>query len=231
MRLFFISLCLLSVSVGAKSLPEGPHLLTTGFAEVRVEPNMAVIEVNAEAINPDGLKAKQALDHRVEQFIVAANKLGLVNTQIVAQTLYTQPEYEYPEKGKPVLVGYKASRQLTLSLTELDKLSQLLDLVLQHQLQQVNSVRFMLQDNAAIAMQARKLAINDAKEKAAMLAQSFGATLGTVYQINYQQRHVMPVVRAEAMMLKDSGSNGGYLRDELSVRDEVEVIFMLDIKQ
>lgn len=231
MRLLFISLCLFSVSVAAKSLPEGPHLITTGFAEVRVEPNMAVIEVSAEAINPDGLKAKQALDQRVEQFIVAAQKLGLANTQIVAQTLYTHPEYEYPEKGKPVLVGYKAARQLTLSLTELDKLSQLLDLVLQHQLQQVNSVRFMLQDNATIAMQARKLAINDAKEKAGMLAQSFDATLGAVYQINYQQRNAMPVMRAEAAMLKDSGSNGGYLRDELSVRDEVQVIFMLDIKQ
>ncbi|WP_434340094.1 SIMPL domain-containing protein [Motilimonas cestriensis] len=233
MRAIIISLCLFSSSLFAGQLPDGPHVITTGFAEVKASPDMAIIEVSAEVIHSDGLQAKQELDKRVEQFIgLAAKQLGLGEQQIVAQTLYTHPEYQYPEqgKGKPVLVGYKASRNLTVSLTELDKLSQLLDLILSQELQQVNNIRFVMQDNTALAMQARQLAIESAKEKAAMLAKSFDATLGPIYQINYQQRNNVPVVRAKSAMLMESAPSGGYLHDELTVRDEIQVVFTLNVK-
>lgn len=231
MRLVILSCLLFSCSVFAAATPEQPHVITSGFAEVKVNPDMAVIEVSAEVIDKDVLKAKQQLDKRVNDFIVLAiNELQIKQPQIVAQTLYTHPEYEYRKDDKPLLVGYKASRQLTISLLDLDKLSQLLDLILANQLQQVNNIRFEIQDSGDLQLKARKLAIEDAKAKAEMLAKSFGAELGSIYQINYQQRNAVPVLRAKSAMMMESAPNGGYLRDELTVRDEIEVVFTLKVK-
>ncbi len=232
MRLVFLSCLLFSYSVFAAATPEQPHVITSGFAEVKVNPDMAVIEVSAEVVDKDALKAKQELDQRVNAFIkVAIDELQIKQPQIVAQTLYTHPEYDYRKDDKPLLVGYKASRQLTISLLDLDKLSQLLDLILANQLQQVNNIRFEIQDSADLQLKARKLAIEDAKAKAEMLAKSFGAELGSIYQINYQQRNAVPVLRAKSAMIMESAPNGGYLRDELTVRDEIEVVFTLKVKE
>ncbi|MCE2571015.1 SIMPL domain-containing protein [Motilimonas eburnea] len=232
MRLAIFSCLLFSCSVIAAATPEQPHVITSGFAQVKVSPDMAVIEVSAEVVDKDALNAKQQLDKRVNDFIVSATKeLNIAQPNIVAQTLYTHPEYEYRKDDKPLLVGYKASRQLTISLMDLDKLSQLLDLILANHLQQVNNIRFEIQDSADLQLKARKLAIEDAKSKAQMLAKSFDAELGAIYQISYLQRNAVPIVRAKSAMMMESAPNGGYLRDELTVRDEIQVVFTLKVKE
>ncbi len=226
MRAMLLGLSFLSTVAVADGMPQGPYVSTTGVAEVKVMPDRANLNLSASVLHKDGLKAKHEVDERVEAFILAAQALGISQKDINAGTLYTRPEYNYPKHGKRELLGYRATRKITLTLDELDKLSKVLDSALESGLQEVTNIQFTLRDTKAAKLKARALAIKDSKDKAAQLAQAYDAKLGEVYSIKYQQADHRPVYRASVEMM-EKGDGGGYIQNEIVITDQVNVTFDL----
>ncbi|MCV5446410.1 SIMPL domain-containing protein, partial [Escherichia coli] len=84
---------------------------------------------------------------------------------------------------KPVLLGYRAQRQLAVKLYQLDKLSPLMDTALKAGLESVSQIEYGLKSPQVIKEQARLNAVEDAKTKAESLAKAFGMKLGKVYSV------------------------------------------------
>ena len=208
-------------------------IITSGTGEVSAEPNMAEINLQLEAINLDGNRAKSDVDKRVNRFLSAIKRLDLDDSSVIASTLQLNPNYEYRNQAR-VFIGYRASRNVTVTLEKLDLLNQLMDIALDSGIDQIGHVQFKVTDEDKYQRLAQQLAIADSKKKAARLATAYGATLGPVAQIQYQGAAThLPEAQFRMQSMSRSAmqdeATGKYLHDQLRFSDHINVIFELII--
>ncbi|HHG3232383.1 TPA: oxidative stress defense protein [Vibrio parahaemolyticus] len=219
------ALSLSSVSVLA-DVPEFAHVTTTGYGEVVATPDMATFSVKVVDTTMTAEQAKQSVDKTVEDFLQYLSDAGLSKDNITSSNLYLAPQYHYPKSGKAELVGYRASRSINVTVTDLADLNQYLDMALKAGINQVDNIQLKVSNQAEYQQKARMAAIKDAREKAASLASGFDKKLGGIWQINYNQMHVQPVLMRSMTMDSKQGSNS-YQDSTLVIRDQVDVVYKL----
>ncbi|ACY50640.1 hypothetical protein VEA_002478 [Vibrio antiquarius] len=219
------ALSLTSASVLANS-PEFAHVTTTGYGEVIATPDMATFSVKVVDTTMTAEQAKQSVDKTVEQFLKNLSDAGLSKDNVTSSNLYLAPQYHYPKSGKAELVGYRASRSIDVTVTDLKNLNQYLDMALEAGINQVDNIQLKVSNQAEYQQKARMVAIQDAREKAASLATGFEKKLGDVWQINYRQMHVQPVLMRSMAMDSKEGANS-YQDSTMIIRDQVDVIYKL----
>ncbi|HHF2915772.1 TPA: oxidative stress defense protein [Vibrio diabolicus] len=219
------ALSLTSASVLANS-PEFAHVTTTGYGEVIATPDMATFSVKVVDTTMTAEQAKQSVDKTVEQFLKNLSDAGLSKDNVTSSNLYLAPQYHYPKSGKAELVGYRASRSIDVTVTDLKNLNQYLDMALEAGINQVDNIQLKVSHQAEYQQKARMAAIQDAREKAASLATGFEKKLGDVWQINYRQMHVQPVLMRSMAMDSKEGANS-YQDSTMIIRDQVDVIYKL----
>jgi len=163
--------------VHADELPNGPHVVTSGKATVDARPDIATLSIVVNVSSKDAADAKKQADSRVAQYFDFLQKNGIEKKDIDAANLSTQPEYDYTKEGKSVLKGYRAVRQVQVTLRQLDKLNDLLDGALKSGLNEVRSVELGVANPESYKEQARKAAIKNATQQASELAEGFNAKL------------------------------------------------------
>ncbi|MGY5741044.1 oxidative stress defense protein [Vibrio antiquarius] len=219
------ALSLTSASVLANS-PEFAHVTTTGYGEVIATPDMATFSVKVVDTTMTAEQAKQSVDKTVEQFLKNLSDAGLSKDNVTSSNLYLAPQYHYPKSGKAELVGYRASRSIDVTVTDLKNLNQYLDMALEAGINQVDNIQLKVSNQAEYQQKARMAAIQDAREKAASLATGFEKKLGDVWQINYRQMHAQPVLMRSMAMDSKEGANS-YQDSTMIIRDQVDVIYKL----
>ncbi|MDF5081770.1 oxidative stress defense protein [Vibrio parahaemolyticus] len=219
------ALSLSSVSVLA-DVPEFAHVTTTGYGEVVATPDMATFSVKVVDTTMTAEQAKQSVDKTVEDFLQYLSDAGLSKDNITSSNLYLAPQYHYPKSGKAELVGYRASRSINVTVTDLADLNQYLDMALKAGINQVDNIQLKVSNQVEYQQKARMAAIKDAREKAASLASGFDKKLGGIWQINYNQMHVQPVLMRSMAMDGKQGSNS-YQDSTLVIRDQVDVVYKL----
>ncbi|EOX4915636.1 oxidative stress defense protein [Vibrio alginolyticus] len=219
------ALSLTSASVLANT-PEFAHVTTTGYGEVTATPDMATFSVKVVDTTMTAEQAKLSVDKTVEEFLKSLSDAGLSKDNITTSNLYLAPQYHYPKSGKAELVGYRASRSIDVTVTDLKNLNQYLDMALEAGINQVDNIQLKVSNQAEYQQKARMAAIKDAREKAGSLATGFEKKLGDVWQINYRQMHVQPVLMRSMAMDSKEGANS-YQDSTMIIRDQVDVIYKL----
>jgi len=219
----------------ADEVPNGPHVATSGQASVDATPDIArlVIEVSVSA--KGAAEAKTQVDTRLVQYFDFLQKNGIEKQDINAANLRTQPEYNYLKEGKAELKGYRAVRQVQVTVRQLDKLNTLLDGALKSGLNEIRSVELSVANPAQYREKARQAAINDAIQQAGALAKDFNTRLGPIYSIryhadNYQPRPVVRMFKtADAAPMTSAAQT--YEQQSIHFDDQVDVVFELQRNQ
>lgn len=226
-----LGLATLTTPVLAAELPNGPHVITSGTASVEATPDIATLTIEVAISSKDAADAKKQVDARVAQYFDFLNKNGIENKDIDAANLRTQPEYDFLKTGESVLKGYKAVRQVQVTLRQLDKLNELLDGALKSGLNEIRAVELGVANPDAYRDRARTQAIENATAQARSLAQGFSAQLGPIYSIRYHVANYqpMPVARMfkanDAMTQTDAAQT--YVQQTIHFDDQVDVVFEL----
>lgn len=231
--LLTLSALVVSAPLFALEVPQAPHLVVSGYAEQKAEPDMLTLNVSVTALEKQGIKAKQQVDGKVAAFFGQLEGLGIKRSDVEAGNLVISPEYKYPQNKKPELVGYRAQRQLAVKLYQLDKLSELMDTALKAGLESVSQIEYGLKSPQIIKEQARVGAVEDAKTKAESLAKAFGMKLGKVYSVEYRNNTPMPIysraLKAAAMAAPAADMmENSYQQQQISITDNVEAVFLLE---
>ncbi|HDZ8857374.1 TPA: SIMPL domain-containing protein [Aeromonas dhakensis] len=230
--LLTLSALVVSAPLFAIEVPQAPHLVVSGYAEQKAEPDMLTLNVSVTALEKQGIKAKQQVDGKVAAFFGQLEGLGIRRTDVEAGNLVISPEYQYPQNKKPELVGYRAQRQLAVKLYQLDKLSELMDTALKAGLESVSQIEYGLKTPQAMKEQARLGAVEDARSKAESLAKAFGMKLGKVYSVEYRNNTPMPIysraLKAAAMSPAADMMENSYQQQQISITDNVEAVFLLE---
>lgn len=219
----------LPAALQAAEVPAGPHVVTSGTASVDATPDIATLAIEVNVSAKDAASAKKQADQRVAEYFAFLQKNGIEKKDINAANLSTQPEYNYLKDGGTQLKGYRAVRQVQVTLRQLDKLNDLLDGALSAGLNEIRGVELGVANPASFRDQARQKAIDNATSQAKALADGFHAKLGPVYSIRYHVANYqpMPVARmyktAEAAGQSDAAQT--YEQQSIHFDDQVDVVF------
>jgi len=226
-----VGLGTLPLALQAAEVPEGPHVVTSGTSSVDATPDIATLAIEVSVSSKDAAQAKKQVDERVAQYFDFLQKNNIEKKDISAANLRTQPEYDYLKTGESVLKGYRAVRQVQVTLRQLDKLNELLDGALKSGLNEIRAVELGVAKPDVYREQARQKAIENATQQAASLAKGFNAKLGPVYSIRYHVANYQPM--PVARMYKTAGAAAEsdvaqtYEQQSIHFDDQVDVVFEL----
>jgi uncharacterized protein YggE len=113
---------------------------------------------------------------------------GIVSSNAIISSTYCNP-------GKQVLVGYTASESITVKVRNTDTVGDIMQALGTTGVSGLSGPDFSIDNPDALQAQARKLAIDDAKAKAQVLAKDLGVTLGKIE--SFSDNSSSPIMYAE----------------------------------
>ena len=168
-----------------------PRTITVvGTGTVSLKPDLARINVGAEATAPTVSEAKAEVDRQIAAILNALKGLDISEKDI--QTSHYSVRYErqpyepvFREGARPESQGaYRVSNMLRVTVREIDAAALVLDAVVEAGANQVYGVSFTVSDNAAWQSMARKEAVADATARAEELAGLAKVNVGQVLSIS-----------------------------------------------
>jgi uncharacterized protein YggE len=228
----FVLLLALSMPLFANEHTAPRMVSTSGMGEAKAKADNAEVIMQTSSTQKTATAAKSEVDRRVNLFLDKLKALGIAKGDIVASGLRLSPEYSYDNRTR-TFAGYSASRDVTVTLKDLEKLNNLLESATESDIGTIQQIRLQSSKEDQLRQQAFEAAIADSKAKAEALAKAYGAELGAVYNITYQSATPMLSPKMEAGMVRtmaaDMGGGGQYLHDDITVSDQVQVVFELMI--
>jgi uncharacterized protein YggE len=113
----------------------------------------------------------------------------------VKTTGYTlNPNYRYPQGGKPEITGYTATNILQIRTGNLQGVGKLIDAGMQSGANQINRLVFTLKDEHSAQLQALRMAAQKAQSKAEEMAGALGLKVVRVLSLIENERGVRPII-------------------------------------
>lgn len=174
-----VSLCL-PVSVFAA---DHATINVNGTGEISAVPDQATLNVTVEETADTVIAAKKTVDQRMAELLAVADKFGIDQKHRDASSIIVLPSYEY-KSGERHYLGEKVTRQLTLKVTQLERLSDLLQALTQAAPMRFDAPQLGFKELPALQHKALALAVRDAREKAKTLADAAGVRIDSVLTIS-----------------------------------------------
>ncbi len=198
-----------------------------GAASITVAPTIAYVSVGVTTFNKDAVIAQSDNAQKMEQVFNALDDLGISRDKIKTTSYSISARYDYTEYTSK-LVGYDVTNGIMVTVTDLTKVSQVLDMTVKQGVNQANSISFGItdQENRQFYLQALAEAQTNARSKADALAAAAGIRSIKPLQITEGSPVYVVPVRYDVSDEEKSGDpvtpiSGG----ELKVGASVTVIY------
>ena len=149
----------------------------------RVAPDMAGITVGVTSQAANAAEAMAANAAAQRAVIDAVRGAGIGDGDIQTSGLNMSPLMEYADGEAPRVTGYQAQNLVTIRVTDLTALGQVLDAAVAGGANEINGINFMRDDAQGAEDDARRDAVSTARHRAEVLAEAAGMRLGPVLVI------------------------------------------------
>jgi uncharacterized protein YggE len=205
-------------------------ITVVGVGKVSLVPDIARINVGAEARASSVAEAKANVDRQIDAIMAVLQELDIADKDIQTSHYGIYFEREpYPvaarEGGSSAEPegAYRVSSMLEVTVRDVSQAGDVLDGVVEAGANQVYGVTFTVSDDSKWQSAARKSAVVDAEARAEELAGLTGVTLGEVLSVSEVIGNgPMPIAYAERAM-----GAGGIAPGELEMSTQVQVTFAI----
>ncbi len=210
-----------------KNSDEGFNSITlSGHGEVSAVPDIANVTFT---IHKDAKTVKEAQEAvaKIEKAVLDSLKANKVEEKdIKTVNASFNPKYEYQQKvcpkvmlteggtapsyycggGKQVVTGYEAYESISVKVRNVDDVGKIMQDLGTLGVTDLSGPNFSIDDEDMLKAEARKEAIDDAKEKAKALAKDLGVRLGDVMNFSENGDYPAPMYYGRDMMMSESAN-------------------------
>ncbi|MEZ4812947.1 MAG: SIMPL domain-containing protein [Caldisericia bacterium] len=204
---------------GAANTPEDndcdlPRIISVnGNGVVTVKPDKFTINFTVWTQMKSAREAQQTNDKKANDLIDALKDAGITEDDMVTSGYRLDTAYEWDQEArKNVLVGYRASYTLVVTTYDLADMGAIIDLATSNGVNNIGTIQYGVKDREALATEALKLAMQDAKAKANIALGEYDLETLKVRNIYINTFDPIAVPYAEKNMLGRGG-----VADEASV--------------
>ena len=155
-------------------VPRDRDMITiAGEGKVSGKPDLARVDIGLLSEGGDVPRVQTQNTTKVNAMIGALRDLGIQEADIQTSNYNISPKYRYDE-GRQSIEGYIVSQNVSVKVRDLSKIGAVLARMGELGANQINGVFFTIDDPSSLEQDARKEAIEDAREKADELARALG---------------------------------------------------------
>lgn len=204
-----------------------PRIVVTGVGEVAVAPDMATVTLTILRQGETAREAMDAANEATRAVVAALKEEGIADRDLQTSGLSVQPDYVYPQPTGPAepprISSYRVLNTITARLRDLTKVGAVIDRAVTLGVNQGGDILFGNADPKPVLEQARKLAVEDARARAEVLAGAAGARLGNLVEIVEGAGGEPPRPVGAQMMRMEAADSVPVQAGENSYRVQVQV--------
>lgn len=178
-----LAAALLAFSVAGTNLAaaaEPNTIAVSGMAEQEVAPDMAYIDVGINVRAADAETARTQEAQIASQIRRALLGLAITDNDLQNTSYYLYQEYKVDRSGVRTADKYVLDSSIKVTVKDLDKLSQVIDNVVEAGATNISNITYALSTQNIIQRQLLATAVENARDKAAVVANAGSRTLGNM---------------------------------------------------
>ena len=178
----------------------------SGQGKILATPDIGEVSLGVLSEAKTVAAAQKDNTEKMNKVIKAMKDLEIDEKDLKTVNYSIYPNYQYIS-GKSVIIGYQVSQTLAVKIRQLDKASEVLAKAAENGVNQIGSLAFTIDDPESIKAEARKKAIDDAKQKADVLKKDLGVNIVRI--INFYESATQPPVSYYGEKAYGIGGGGG----------------------
>ena len=155
-------------------------IAVSGMAEQEVAPDMAYIDVGINVRADDAETARTQEAQIASQIRRALLGLAITDNDLQNTSYYLYQEYKVDRSGVRTADKYVLDSSIKVTVKDLDKLSQVIDNVVEAGATNISNITYALSTQNIIQRQLLVTAVENARDKAAVVANAGSRTLGNM---------------------------------------------------
>jgi len=206
MKRFLFTALILTTTAGiaqpsVQTLVPTESVTVTGHGRATVTPDRFSFMVGVQTVAPTVDDAVTENNRRVAAVIAALKRAGAQDKDIQTSQFSIYPQQDYQNGRLPRILGYQVSNNVTVRSEKVGEAGRLLGVAVSAGVNHSSGINFEVSDPARGRDQGLRKAFDDARAKAALLAQAAGRTLGRAITITEgtQVHHAPPPPMVRAM--------------------------------
>jgi hypothetical protein len=220
MRTFLATIFALAVTIAAtaqttiapreRMMPYPETISVGGTGRATVTPDRFTFTVGVQTVGDSVDVAVNENNSKVAAVIAALKKAGATDKDIRTSNFSIWPQQDYGQGKLPRILGYQVSNNITVRRENVGDVGRLLQAALNAGVNQSSGLQFEVSDPAKGRDQAMRAAYDEARSKAALLAQAAGRSLGRAITITEGGQATPPpypprplAMRAEAVVVSE----------------------------
>ena len=209
------------------SVVSGGGITVVGQGTAYGQPDQATVVVGVESFAASVAEATTQNQTTLDAVMAALTAAGIAAEDIQTTNYSLYAEQTYGENGPTGIAGYRVSNQVNVKIRDIALVGDVLAAVTEAGANAIYGVNFSVADPAALEAEARALAMQDAANRAASLAELGSVSLGEVVVISeVVGAPVMPYGGGYAMEQAASAAPG-ISPGQLSYQVQVQVTYSI----
>lgn len=159
---------------------ENTELKVRGSGIVSVTADVARVVLGVRETSEDVRDAQAIVNQKINAIYAALIEAGVENKDIGTESLYIYASYDYSNYSEGKVVGYTATNTISVTTTQIDKVGEYIDIAFASGANSLETVVFSSRDNEEAQKEALQLAVQNAYEKAEVIAEAAGMQIVSV---------------------------------------------------
>lgn len=202
LALLAIALLPFTTAADAQQRPERPRppsITVNGEATIAADPDQAQIDIGVTTQARTAPDASRENAERLARVLAEVKKILGKDDEVKTSGYALNPQYRYPQGGKPEIVGYQANNMVRIKMGKIEDVGKIIDAAMQSGANNINRLAFTLKDEDAARLDALKQASAKAKAKAEAIAASLGLKIVRIASVSEGERSIQPIYRVAPM--------------------------------
>jgi len=188
------------------------NITVSGYGEVFAVPDIATIQVSLSYDGKTSKEAQDLLNESITKTLDYLKNQNIEDKDVKSEygglnpkySYETYPCYSYPCPSRdPKIIGYSANQSITIKIREVDGANEIRTGLAGLGITNISGPTFSIENEDNLKDEARGKAIEDAKEKAMVLAKQLGSKLGGVVSFS-EGNDDYPMMYGAGAMMKES---------------------------
>jgi len=183
MKTFLATMFIAAAACAQTTMPMPESVSVSGTGRVTLVPDRFTFTVGVQTNAPTVDAAVNENNERVARVVAALKAAGAKAEEIQTSGFSIYPQQDFTQGQLPRLLGYQVNNSVTVRKNEIATASKLLQVAIAAGVNTASGLNFEVADATRGRDQGLKAAFDDARAKAALLAQAAGRTLGRALHI------------------------------------------------
>lgn len=225
----FVLIMTLLLGTASQAMATGGSLEVTGMAVITGAADMAEITLGVETKDESAETASQENAHLMNRVLKALKELGFTDEEITTSGYNIYSSSQVMGRGtenERTVTAYVVQNRISVTTKDLDNVGQIIDTAIKAGANQVQGIRFDIEDKQQMQLQALKNAVKQAKAKAEVIAKSAGVEISGITTINEEYGSYAPMVDTAVMRAQAFGEAKTTINPgDVEVSARVRIIF------